>query len=130
MDAGMDGMWWPAVLLVLVLGLAVALADGLGRGLRGRRGRGPRPGEVWWLDGEPWLVVEVPGRRVRVAPVLAAEGAAPPGAVWLPAGSTGEGRGGPAPADPDRVRAVAARRLRGLVGVVEPEAWERIRERF
>ncbi|MFE1228588.1 type II toxin-antitoxin system PemK/MazF family toxin [Streptomyces sp. NPDC058745] len=95
----MDMSWWPALVAVLVIGLAVALADGRrraarrpgarGPGARGPGGRGrppgrapgrapgcrpgslPRPGEIWWAE-VPYE--DGPGSKDRPCLVLSLKG--------------------------------------------------------
>ncbi|MEU9847359.1 type II toxin-antitoxin system PemK/MazF family toxin [Streptomyces sp. NPDC047985] len=160
--------WWIAFGVVVLLALVVAVADGRGRGGRrpgrsggaararsgsrpggrtrpaagpGRvpeKGRGPRPGEIWWAevpyeDGpgvkdRPCLVLRVRGGSALVAKITSKNHGGRPGVVALPAGAVGDARGRASFLETDELREVAVRVFRRRVGVVDPEVWERVRK--
>ncbi|MFG3196540.1 type II toxin-antitoxin system PemK/MazF family toxin [Streptomyces sp. NPDC048208] len=131
----MDTTWWAALVAVLVLALVATLVDGWGRGHRPRRRRvralaareltdRPRPGDIWWAEPVPCLVLAVRDGRAMVVRITGRPGKEPSGLIALPGGVLGEG---PRYLDPGALHELPVGALRHRVGEADPALWDRVR---
>ncbi|MEU2115009.1 type II toxin-antitoxin system PemK/MazF family toxin [Streptomyces sp. NPDC016459] len=154
----MDTSWWPALVAVVVIALVVALADGWRRSVRRpsrrpsgrtrppgrpprkappRKGRGPRPGEIWWADvpfedgpgskDRPCLVLSRRGDSALVAKITSKYHDERPGVIALPPGAVGDAQGRPSFLETDELRDVPVRDFRRRAGTADPVVWDRVR---
>ncbi|MFF0381848.1 type II toxin-antitoxin system PemK/MazF family toxin [Streptomyces sp. NPDC004286] len=131
----MDTTWWLALVAVLLLALVATLVDGWGRGHRQRRSRRlphsageltgrPRPGDIWWAEPVPCLVLAVRDGRATVARITGHGEDGRPELIPLPGGVLGEG---PRFLDPGELYEVPVGDLRHRVGQADPALWDRVR---
>ncbi|MFG2815188.1 type II toxin-antitoxin system PemK/MazF family toxin [Streptomyces sp. NPDC048410] len=131
----MDTTWWLALVAVLLLALVATLVDGWGRGHRQRRSRRlphstdeltgrPRPGDIWWAEPAPCLVLAVRDGRATVALITGHGEDGRPELIPLPGGVLGEG---PRFLDPGELYEVPVADLRHRVGQADPALWDRVR---
>ncbi|WP_225802880.1 type II toxin-antitoxin system PemK/MazF family toxin [Streptomyces sp. NK15101] len=149
----MDTSWWPALVAVVVIALAVALADGRKRSSRRPAGRTrpparpvprgrvperlPRAGEIWWADvpyedgpgskDRPCLVLAVRGDNALVAKITSKYHDERPGVIALPPGSVGDAQGRPSFLETDELRDVPVWEFRRRVGTADPVVWDQVR---
>ncbi|MET9435194.1 type II toxin-antitoxin system PemK/MazF family toxin [Streptomyces sp. NPDC006551] len=159
----MDTSWWPALIAVVVIALIVALTDGWKRSgsrpggrtrppgrppapgkappgrpkTRGRPGRLPQAGEIWWADvpyedgpgskDRPCLVLSLRGDSVLVAKITSKYHDERPGVIALPPGSVGDTHGRPSFLETDELRQVPVEEFRRRVGTADPVVWDQVR---
>ncbi|MFF0474116.1 type II toxin-antitoxin system PemK/MazF family toxin [Streptomyces sp. NPDC004284] len=153
----MDTSWWPALVAVVVIALAVALADGRKRSRRRPAGRTrpparptrgpaprgrvperlPRAGEIWWADvpfedgpgskDRPCLVLVVRGDSAVVVKITSKYHDERPGVIALPPGSVGDAQGRPSFLETDELRDVPVWEFRRRVGMADPVVWDQVR---